>query len=825
MHKALVRIQQWKTLYWIGGIAIVLVILPRIDPDNLISRSYEAIKRRTPYLVAGTVLEAVSVVSRIGYGITLATPWKDTAGSELLLLGEMTDKLAQSLFAQAWKGTPFTRAFFSGQKVLCCEYSWKKNAALLSQLSATNEEEKELLLFLQRRWLSKSTGFYHQMVQWVCPCFGIDLQAHPETNSSYARNPSNALLTTYNRRVEHWKQHLPHPETFPLLLTRPADIQKYLPPSIRPEEIDSAIINLLEGKKIVIDCTDLVQSLERKEWLQLWNQYQIPLSRVCLDHHLDPDQILCIERLREKEIGGIRLLPLGVHSPQQIKKHNTYLLEWISLFGLTANRVELDRCFTDSCATQVAFPMQLLSQKEFLNFLNSYEYTGNTPQKTVLIQGMLKVLKGLFTEPIDLISSMKSSIAEIEFFKIRENLLLIAQEDKPLFDTALKLEEVHASISALLEVYSPYIPSDFSTIYHNLLHSIPSSLLPLTACGIHSSGMSSTTGILKATEQYLGRKPRVIYGENTYFETVFAARAVSDAIDIELATEDHWKEIDLLLTQFNPVLRRIDGEPTVYKEEQVSSMVRQALKERQEPLTVAIDCTLDFINSTRIATFLKEFHQEIESGLLNVISFRSGLKFDLFGMDNYCGAPLYMIHDCDPKWAPFSSLFTDPVLQADRLSLNWFCLAYKYSASELEAYRKQTFDNTRSLLDRIPQRLFQSEGVHYRVVPMLSDVDPAYIDIRVTGPQHQFKAANLVGGTLVVECMRRGHPLFFRPSLGFYHPNYTMLFSKNISTIRLTLGIDPGQVDVLVDCFKMIDDLNGKSDSNSRPLANKSQSF
>jgi len=252
--------------------------------------------------------------------------------------------------------------------------------------------------------------------------------------------------------------------------------------------------------------------------------------------------------------------------------------------------------------------------------------------------------------------------------------------------------------------------------------------------------------------------------------------------------------------------------------------VRQALTGRQEPLIVAIDCTLDFINSRRVAAFLQEFQHEIASGLLNVISFRSGLKFDLFGMDNYCGAPLYMIHNCDPKWDSFASLFTDPVLQADRLSLNWFCLAYKYSGSELESYRKQTFDNTRALLDRIPPRLFQND-VHYRVVPMLSDVDPAYIDIRVTGPQHQFKAANLVGGTLFVECMRGGHPLFFRPSLGFYHPNYTMLFSKEISTIRLTLGIDPGQVDLLVDCFKKIDALNGRSDGSSCLLMDKSQSF
>ena len=57
--------------------------------------------------------------------------------------------------------------------------------------------------------------------------------------------------------------------------------------------------------------------------------------------------------------------------------------------------------------------------------------------------------------------------------------------------------------------------------------------------------------------------------------------------------------------------------------------------------------------------------------------------------------------------------------------------------------------------------------------------------------------------------MEGGHQIFYRPSLGFYHPNFTMLFGEESSTIRLTLGLDPAQVDLLVECFEMIDALNG----------------
>jgi hypothetical protein len=56
--------------------------------------------------------------------------------------------------------------------------------------------------------------------------------------------------------------------------------------------------------------------------------------------------------------------------------------------------------------------------------------------------------------------------------------------------------------------------------------------------------------------------------------------------------------------------------------------------------------------------------------------------------------------------------------------------------------------------------------------------------------------------------MEGGQPIFYRPSLGFYHPNFTMLFGEENTTIRLTLGLDPAQVDILAECFEKIDALN-----------------
>ena len=318
--------------------------------------------------------------------------------------------------------------------------------------------------------------------------------------------------------------------------------------------------------------------------------------------------------------------------------------------------------------------------------------------------------------------------------------------------------------------------------------------------------MTTLTGIFKSVEKSLGRVPHVLYGENTYFECIKVARKISHATCWLNATLEDWEKVDLILAQFNPALRRIELQATDYKVEKISEALRCALKAREgKPLTLALDCTLDYIDSPRVAELLGEFQEEIETGRLNVIGYRSGTKFDLFGMDNYCGAPFFMIHNA--KRGCFDRLLKDPALQTDPLSLNWFCLAYQNAAPQLELYRKQIFDNTRAFLNKIPSRLF-NETSHYRIIPMEEQANAAFVDIKISGLFHQIRGAALVGGYLSTKCMSSGHPIFYRPSLGFYHPNFTMIFGEENTTIRLTLGLDPAQVDLLAECFNKIDRLN-----------------
>ncbi len=797
-------------------LSIILLSTSFSEPRENTRTGLHIISEKALYCSAAAALGTVSILSRLVGEVSLFSPLSSSIGNECLLLSELSGSAAHDIFAHMFKGSS---SFSSAD-------SWYANKMRLSQVPAYSSEEKKLLHFLEKRWLAKATGFFSSAVNWVYPCFGVFMQVHPESTSHYARNPWNKLSEIYEKRVEAWKAALPHPYHLTLLLTGPSGVQNYLPSYLdvpQGEKIQTTMRRLALKRrtahsKIVVDLTHIFSD-NQEEWCQIWNDYQAQFSQACAEHGINPKKLLCIQRLQQEEIGGIRLLPLETSSPKRIERHYRSLLKWISHFGLTANRIELDRLPLSSPTSMQSYSETPLPSKDaFVSYLTSFEqnWKSKHPQKTLMLQGTLQTFKGLFARLSEdnwqeIISSpTKSQVVGHTFVKIKEQLeLLAANREVLFFDTTSHLEELHAHLSALLEIFSPFISEDFPNIYRNALTNIPTNLKSLTSGAVHASGMTSVAGILKAMERTLGKAPRVLYGENTYFECIMLAQRFSNATSILEATEKDWEHVDLIFAQFNPALKRIDLPPTEYHVEQIAETLHKSLKAREKPLTLAIDCTLDYIDSLRVGKVLEEFKEEIEAGRLNVVCYRSGIKFDLFGMDNYSGAPFYMIHNQDPQWSFFDALLTDPALQTDRLSLNWFCLAYQSAAPQLELYRKQIFDNTRALLNKVPSRLFNPNS-NYRIVFVEQDADVAFLDIKISGLFHQMKGAMLVGGNLYMKCMEAGHPIFYRPSLGFYHPNFTMLFSEENTTIRLTLGIDPAQVDVLTRCFEMIDTLNGR---------------
>lgn len=797
------------------------------------------------YFGAGVFFGTTTLLGGIGWAICQLSPWAESTGNECLISSQIFGIASLHSFAQGLKTSPLFSFFFT--QLPSSHSAWELNKRLLSGIPASSLEDKTLLDFLQRRWLAKTTGCYPFHIDWMCPSFGISFQVHPESTNSYARDPATKRSDTYKNRVEAWKHLLPHPKDFPLILTRPFNIRERLPLCFEiseTETIQQSIDNLASAihpthSFVIIDLTPILSHhlLDRNRWLDVWKSCENALLKACNEQKLDLNRMLCIHRVQQKDLGGIRLLPFSFSSKENIEKQYQFLMEWISRFGLTANRVELDRLIdskqdADAADGQMLNPdvyttpvMEFASKEQWIRFLDSMDrdWKSNHPQKTLMFKGTLQVLKALGTtlsqEKWEEVMHSPTCLAIVQlcFKKIKHQLHALIQEEGISFHAAVSsIEQIHADFTSLLEVFAPFTAKDFPEIYKKHLTSIPLTLQPFTSYAIHSSGMTSIGAIFQAVEKQLGKQPaRILYGKNTYFEIINLAERVSQALSIEEAKEEDWKEADLILAQFNPTVKRINFKVTEYQAteyhvEKIAEILHKALKIREgKPLSIAIDCTLDYSDPARMGQLLAEFQHEIERGDLNIICYRSGLKFDLFGMDNYCGAPFFMVNNHDAKWSFFDSLLTDPALQTDRLSLNWFCLVYQYAAPYLESYRKQIFDNTRAVLDKIPTRLYSKENSYYRVIPIDQDVDPSFIDIKIFGPLHAFRGELLVGVYLTIKCMEAGYPLLYRPGIGFHHPNLAVLYGQECTTVRLTVGLDPDQIDVIVRCMERIDACNG----------------
>lgn len=793
------------------------------------------------YAAAGAVFGSFSMLTHLGWRLGQLSSGNGTTVNEWLLFSYLSESSASHLFSYMMKNWLMVK-----RKIPFSQSSWHANRTALSQVPLLSDDDVQLVNFLERRWLRKATGFYPTFVNWIYPCFGVSLQINPETTSHYARNPSNKISRTYQKIVDAWKQILPHPDHYPLILTRPSNVLDYLPSYVVAETVEKTVEKLREKLEmsrtsVVLDVTPLFSHAfqDKKSWRSVWNAYHRDLFDQCKKRHLNFDKVVFIERVQHAGVGGIRLLSQGWGSSKKSEQDYQFLLDWVSTLGLSANLLELDRCpllMKPRPLHAPAVSAPALSKEGIAASLSSFaeQWSCRDSQKKLMVEGTLKVLQALVArlnhEKWDAIAACptRSSIVMTTFSRIKQQLQHIYKNnDLSFFETASHLEEIHAHLSTLLEIISPFTRADFAPIYREALTCVPAPLKHLISCAAHASGMTSMAGIVKAAEKMRGTPLRVLYGENSYFECIHLAEQIGIATPLQEATESDLEQVDLLIAQFNPALKRIDLKPTEYHVENIAESITKILNARSgKPLTVAIDCTFDYINSEKVARLLQEFEGAVTSGNLNVICYRSGLKFDLFGMDNYAGAPLYMIHNGDTVWQPFEALLHDPVLQTDSLSLNWFCLAYQNAIPELELYRKHIFDNTRKLLDQIPPRLFRADS-KYRVIFVEQDADIAFLDIKISGAFHQIRGAALVGGCLYIKSMEEGQPIFYRPSVGFYHPNFTMLFSEENTTIRLTLGLDPKQVDVLKRCFTIIDALNGapietlRAALNSKPYYKK----
>lgn len=782
---------------------------------------------------------------------------KLSGGSILKLLGQSVVNGACKIFHIKRKPSP-DRLLTGTKPVTPSQLSWHLNLGLMRHAfqSAKNLNEQNQVRFLAANYLQKAAPIHLELLKPFSPKFEQFFQISPFSNNFYHRLSSNETLNSpVNQEFAFGKKS-------PLVLTDTANCGHLFPLKFQVLDAQDSAISLAEELSKVLTShfskasfsTPLAasflfdQSLEFKDIIRTYGtkekekEFKVHFERFkkkvnkavdltvekCLasNPHLKKKalkkfvegNITSICRVQTEKLSGIKLLPLFPKADHKL------FLDFIDSTGLYAGFINLNRVMRDAFSirkdiqyagkgpTAVYFKdkLDLTELALFKRLTQKFDLPDTKPHVAVLGKSTLKLVSGLLQsinrtqwEEINH-NPVKHEILQTSLFKIREQLALaeIWRNDYAKFAQAIEL--VHAEISTVLEVLSPFKAEDFPSIYLNRLQKIPETLRPFLKAGLCKTGMSVFTGVNAALAS-LQDNPVRVYSKGCYYELAefLGYNQTSESV----LNDPTVKRVDFYGCQPNPGIE-IDSKHTHYALHDAAGDIRKILKEKPdtEHLTVGVDCTIDYFNSQKVYDLLAEFENEIISGKLNFIFFRSGQKFDMLGMDNYYGSPFYMVNNGSSHWKAFDVLMHDEVYKADSLSTQWFCLVNEYASEYLDNYRRLIFQNTREILKNVPEVLKPGAKKNQRIRVNTIDekIDSCFIDIKLTGRFHRLRGYAILAH-FYKKCLEMGIKSHSRASFGFFHPNSTIfLFNahRDSSTVRINPGLNQDENAVIIDYLK-----------------------
>lgn len=541
-------------------------------------------------------------------------------------------------------------------------------------------------------------------------------------------------------------------------------------------------------------------------------------------------------RVDFENMSGIKVLPLFTSlKGSRLEEAHPALLDFIEQTGLYINAITMRRYLYDEqlqeVDTEMARPADQPAQQvaRYYPLKDSFIRTNlfrmltqkfesqdlaASPHISVLGRATLNLLQGL----LEKISDEKweemnqnpatCQILQNTLFKIFHHLATAHQHINSYDAFAQDIELVHYEMGTLLELTSPFQAQDFPEIYKRALHlSIPENLRGMVRAGLGKTAVNTFAGINAALMKTTPHPVRA-YSTGFYFEQASLVR--EENCFETLLHDPSVPTVDLYCGQFNPNVE-IASDHTHYAQRDIAADLTELLEKKPaiKHLTVAIDCTTDYIGSTKVRDLLARFSDKIADGTLNFVFFKSGQKMDMFGMDNYFGAPFYIVNNGSAHWQEFAALSEQRAHQTDALSAQWFCLANAYAAESMDAYRKIIFQNSRSILARIPESLKpnpHNPTQSIRVSTVDEKMEPSFIDIKVLGAAHKLRSVSLLG-LLYQKCEDRGIKIHSKASFGFYHLNGIVIQVNEVggsSTIRINPSLNPEENDVLLELLNEI---------------------
>lgn len=416
---------------------------------------------------------------------------------------------------------------------------------------------------------------------------------------------------------------------------------------------------------------------------------------------------------------------------------------------------------------------------------------------------MIETLIDRIQDPTTLKDPAAYELIQTTLFRIQQHIATATHhvDDFRRFSQAIDL--VHTELTTLL-AFSPFNPEEFETLYEMYLAQILPDSNRVVAVGIARSAMNVFSGINAAIIQN-NPNPVRICGAHSYYEE---AGLIGGSLTLDQALNNpDIEKVDLYVAEFNHNID-IDPNHTRYQKGSVIQDIRQIFEQKPDTdsLTVAIDATIDHINSEDIKALLTAFKDEIAAGKLNIVVFRSGQKFDMLGMDNYYGSPFYIINNGDPKWNLFQRIKTNEAYQTDPFSLQFFTWMAATGPELVDEYKTLIFENTQAILECVPESLRPTPEKRACVCTFDEGVKTPFIDIKISkkeGDSEQTRAKRTelhrwVQTRFMELFIEKDKLVYRRGSFGFPHPNLTWIDPK----IRINPGIDPDDIPLYEQFFQ-----------------------
>jgi hypothetical protein len=253
-----------------------------------------------------------------------------------------------------------------------------------------------------------------------------------------------------------------------------------------------------------------------------------------------------------------------------------------------------------------------------------------------------------------------------------------------------------------------------------------------------------------------------------------------------------------------------------------------ALNEKEllaDKCTVMIDSTLDLELSPEMREFFNnpQIQQLIEEGKLNVVSIRSGQKFDMVGIDNYYGGISVAVNNPE-HFKGFNSRMKDPQDQLEGLAYQGMAHLQSCLGDFPDKYRKAIMKNTLELYNSLPPQMKMSEE-NTNPLQFATINDESTIYLHIKSPKEFWTIPGAIPTALKKMAAEHHIPLTNRSSFGFSNTNVTIIKDDDgLTRIRLNPGLEgPEQLRQYKEFFTKVQEVIDASLEQTVGLAEKTR--